>query len=168
MKHRKFVYVCFVAFIYLIFCGHACSPADQLEGCGLYLEVDMPKDVDSMEVLIYGKDSLLYVFRDTISCSKCYERKVWITKSYDELEKLYGLKNGEYEMKEIVYCNGRKTVFPSVPFTLKNGESNFIQVRYASDESESWFSSFIPENNACNVEPSYKLHTVLNKDNCVD
>ena len=169
MKHRKSIIVCFAAFAYLIFCGHACSPADDLVGeCGLYLNVDLPKGADSVHVKICNQDSVCHVFNDLKSCSKCYEKDhkwIGLFEGNADLKMKFGWGKGEYFMEETAFCKGEKVVFPSVAFSLKNGMANNISVKYV--QSEIGYQPFLQEKNPCNIDSLYKIRTISNS-NCIE
>ena len=168
-NHRKFIIVCFATFAYLMFCGHACSPADDLVGeCGLYFNVDLPKGADSIHVKICNQDSVCHVFNDLVSCTKCSEKDYkWISLSEGnaDLKKKFGWGEGEYFMEEIAFCKGNIAVSPSVPISLKKGITNNITVKYV--QSEVGYSPFFQEDNPCNIDSLYKIRTIYN-NNCIE
>ena len=90
-------------------CLLACDPAPEAAHlrCGLHLSFDMPKGVDSIHVVIYKNDSIQYVFKDTIPCSKCSDNQVWVVKDDSDLKNVWGF--GEYLIQEIAYCKEKKS-----------------------------------------------------------
>ena len=134
--------------------------------CGLYVHIDLPRNVDSIYVKICSKDSLCTFFRDAKSCKDCLDRDVWIAESNNNLNELFGWKNGEYELYEIAYCNGGKTEFPFISFSIKKGKLNSIDVNYNS-VGDYGYSPFIPVDNGCGIDTAYKVRFISN-NNCIE
>ena len=73
-------------------------------------------------------------------------------------------------MEETAYCNGKKTVFPAVSFTLKKGTMVDIYVyndllSHDNNSSNDIYSPFIPIQNECGVDSLYKIG-VYNSEYC--
>lgn len=149
-----------------IFSFWACSPPpeDDPLKCGLYISFDMPNNVDSIHVMILKNDSILHSFKDTISCSKCYENSVWVNMDNSDLKKNWGY--GEYYIKEIAYCKGKITEFTPIPLVLKNnfiGLINVGYIKYATD----MYSPLEVVSNDCGIDSTYQVY-VQNDDFCYD
>lgn len=164
MKHRNLILSCFFLFALWVFCGNACSPADPKLDCGLYLSYDLPKGADSIQVIVYKDDSILYVAKDTIHCSKCLESNVWIQKDNKNLKKDFDWEYGEYYVEEIAYCNGKKTIFPKTHLTLKKGYIGLVNVLYI-DHQNDLFTPYVPVENNCGIDSTYQIH-IGNDDEC--
>ena len=127
-----------------------------------------PKDVDSIHVVIYKKDSIRHVLGDYVACRGCAESSIWVNLDNRYLKKEWGY--GELFMEETAYCNGKKTVFPAVSFTLKQNAVAYIQVyndllSHDNYSSNDIYSPFIPIQNECGVDSLYKIG-VYNSEYC--
>lgn len=145
-------------------CLLACDPAPEAAHlrCGLHLSFDMPKGVDSIHVVIYKNDSIQYVFKDTIPCSKCSDNQVWVVKDDSDLKNVWGF--GEYLIQEIAYCKEKKAVFSPILLDLKENFVASINVLYIDDHND-MYSPFIPILDNCGIDSTYQIH-ITNNDNC--
>lgn len=145
-------------------CLLACDPAPETAHvrCGLHLSFDMPKGVDSIHVVIYKNDSIQYVFKDTIPCSKCSDNQVWVVKDDSDLKNVWGF--GEYLIQEIAYCKEKKAVFSPILLDLKENFVASINVLYIDDHND-MYSPFIPILDNCGIDSTYQIH-ITNNDNC--
>lgn len=166
MKHCEFIIV-LCLFVFAISLGLiACDPAPEAAHieCGLHLDIDLPRGVDSIHVVISKNDSIYHVYRDTIPCSKCYEKHVWVDIDDKKLKREWGY--GQYSVEEIAYCGGKKSVFPAVSVTLKESFYGLMGVRYV-DYSNDLYKPYIPVQDGCNIDSTYKI-SIFNEDNCID
>ena len=149
-----------------ILCLLACDPAPEAAHvrCGLHLSFDMPKGVDSIHVVIYKNDSIQYVFKDTIPCSKCSDNQVWVVKDDSDLKNVWGF--GEYLIQEIAYCKEKKAVFSPISLDLKENFVASINVLYIDDHDD-MYSPFIPILDNCGIDSTYQIH-ITNNDNCFE
>ena len=163
MKHRKFIFVCFAAFVYLVFCGHACSPADPSKiECGLSLDIYTPQEADSIHVAIYRNDTLLYLLKDTIPCKAC-DRQVNLEKTCRDLIRETGQDYGRFYIEEKAFCRKLETLFMVIPVTIEHGHGAYINAHDIPEYNE-LYSTFATQKNDCNIDSSYKLIVVDNAE----
>ncbi len=148
--------------IYLIFCGHACSPADPSKlDCGLFLDIYTPKKADSIHVAIYRNDTLLYLLKDSIPCKEC-DRRVNLEKSCKDLYRETGQNYGRYYIDEKAFCGEQETLFKTISVTIDNGgPGSYINAHYIPEDSRD-YSTFATQKNGCNIDSTYKIIVVDN------
>ena len=169
IKYSRFIIVrlLFVMALMAFSCNLiACDPAPEAAHieCGLHLDIDLPRGVDSIHVVISKNDSIYHVYRDTIPCSKCYEKHVWVDIDEKKLKREWGY--GQYSVEEIAYCGGKMSVFPAVSVTLKESFYGLMDVRY-DGYSNDLYKPYIPVQDGCNIDSTYKI-SIFNEDNCID
>ncbi len=164
MKRINYLYNNLIVLFFIICCC-ACDPDIQEAPCGLYVDIELPRNVDSVHVKICNNDSICTTFRDTIPCLKCSEKKVDFFKSNNELNNNSEWGFGEFFVEEIAYCKGEKTLF-SMSFSVQAGKLNDISIRHVYDgDDEYGFSSFVPVDNGCGIDTTYKVR-IINNYNC--
>lgn len=157
MKLRKFVIACFVSLMYLSLCGNACSPELVLYDCGMIINVEKPREADSIHVSVYNvhdDGSVYYFYTNYGKSTTCTEWDVYFEAKSEDLEKMLGWKYGEFFMQETVFCKYGKTVFPPVSFDMKKGGGRYVDVSYQSGGN---YKTFSPLENACNIDSMYKI-----------
>ena len=133
--------------------------------CGLILNYELPKGADSIHVVVYKNDSVRHVFRDSLFCSSC-GNEVVVQKGTEDFRKKYDWEYGEYQVEEIVYCNGKQTVFSAIPLTLKKGFISIIDVAY-SDYLGSKDKRYLPSQNECGIDSTYVIF-IEHSDYCAE
>lgn len=179
MKYRPLILSATILCFWTL-CGFFCtSEYDLYQSCGLALSVDLPQNADSVHVSIYNNKSFYYSFRDKIICPTCEPSNrptpaAQFNKDPDELEKLSKWKYGTFFMAETVFCGNKKTIFPTVTFTVEKGRNSaHINVRYndhiqstSNDYDYSQFKNdstfnviqrFSPIENGCNIDSTYAI-----------
>ena len=141
-----------------------CSPPlDMTPNCGFNLNVELPKNADSVHVYFYSNDSIVYFLKDSILCSKCEKQVEFELSSENIEEKLNGIYENLF-MEEVVFCGSHKAIFPKVSLNLK--KDNFVSVKVINRD-ESNMKSFVPIENNCSIDSTYKI-TVVDDQNCIE
>lgn len=149
----------------LCLCGMSCDPdwwVDSPKSINLFAV--KPTGVDSLEMQVYFRDSLLYR-----ECSgRLDTSKVVFRRDYDSLD--LGLKN-ELEVRLAFYCNGRAIELPSYGAEVDSVESLSYYFREVNEREKPLNKSFklerflSPEDTSCGKFVNF---AVLKVDGVVD
>lgn len=184
MKHRPLI-ISITILCFWTLCGFFCTSENDLyQPCGLYLNVDLPQNADSIHVSIYNNKSFYYSFRDEVICPKCEPSNrptpaARFIKDPDDLDNISNWKYGTFFMAETVFCGNKKTIFPIVSFSVEKGRnSTYIYVEHReSSTSQQWTKSsnydftafkndstfnktlfFTPIENGCDIDSTYTIN----------
>ena len=149
----------------LCLCGMSCDPdwwVDSPKSINLFAV--KPTGVDSLEMQVYFRDSLLYR-----ECSgRLDTSKVVFRRDYDSLD--LGLKN-ELEVRLAFYCDGREIELPSYWAEVDSAKSRSYYFREVDEHKKTLSKSFklqkflSPEDTSCGKFVNF---AVLKVDGVVD